>query len=87
MEYVGYDLEVEKAIEKIKKEKAKKVLLQFPDGLKPAAKQIVNVLKKESDAEIYIYLGSCYGACDFPTNLDRLGFDLLISFGHSEWRY
>ena len=32
-----YDLELEKVAEKIKKEKAKTVLIQLPDGLKPKA--------------------------------------------------
>jgi 2-(3-amino-3-carboxypropyl)histidine synthase len=87
MEFAGYDLEIEKALKAIEKEKAKKVLLQLPDGLKPSAKQIVDYLKEKSDAEFYIYMGSCYGACDFPQHAEKLGFDLLIAFGHSTWKY
>ena len=87
MQYNNYDLEIEKAIEKIKQENAKKVLIQLPDGLKPMANQIADTLKKETAAEIFIYMGACYGACDFPVEITKMGFDLLIAWGHSKWRY
>ncbi len=76
-----YNLELEKAIEEIKKTKAGKVLLQFPDGLKPYATKIADHLEKNTSAQIKIWLGSCFGACDIP-NADA---DLLIQFGHSEF--
>ena len=82
-----YDLELEKVIGKIKKEKAKLVLLQFPDGLKPYATCVVDFLEEKcSDVEFLIWLGSCYGACDVPVGLDDLKpkIDLVIQFGHSE---
>lgn len=78
-----YDLELDRIIEKIQKEKAKKVLLQFPDGLKPYANSVVQELEKRVSCEFFIWLGSCYGACDVP---DVKGFDLLIQFGHSPWK-
>lgn len=81
-----YNLELEKAVEKIKLEGAKKVLIQLPDGLKPEAKEIKQTLEKETSAEIFIWLGSCFGACDFPMNLQN-DIDLLIAWGHSEWRF
>ena len=75
------DLEIDKAVEVIQKEKPKKVLLQLPDGLKPKAKEIVDKLKTAS-IEIVIWSGSCYGACDTP---EVKGYDLLIQFGHTRW--
>ena len=81
----GYDLELEKAASEIKKQKAKKVCLQLPDGLKPKAREIADFLKKETKAEIIIWLGSCYGACDIPKQAENLGIDLLIQWGHSRW--
>jgi len=77
-----YDLELDRAVAKIKKEKAKTVCIQLPEGLKPKAKEIVDKLEKETNAKILIWIGSCFGACDVP----KLDVDLLIQWGHSEWR-
>ncbi len=81
---MDYDLELDKAIENIKKQKPKLVCIQLPDGLKHQAKEIQNQIHARTKAKVIIWLGSCYGACDTP-NLDRLGVDLLIQWGHSEW--
>ena len=80
-----YNLELDKAIEEVKINKAKTVLIQLPDGLKPKAKEIVDKLRQKTDAEILLWGGSCYGACDTP-NLKSIKADLLIQFGHSEWK-
>ena len=77
------DLEINKAIEKIHQTKAKLVCLQLPDGLKPLASEIKDKLENKTGAEILIWLGSCYGACDTAA-VDKLGVDLLIQFGHKE---
>jgi diphthamide biosynthesis enzyme Dph1/Dph2-like protein len=77
------DLELEKAVNKIKEKNAKLVCLQLPDGLKPRAEEIKKQLEKSTSAEIFIWLGTCYGACDVPK---LPNFDLLIQFGHSRWR-
>lgn len=87
MKYADYDLEIEKAVQKIQESEAKKVLVQLPDGLKAMGGKIVDELKEKTGANCYVFMGACYGACDFPTGLDKLGFDLLIAWGHSEWRY
>jgi 2-(3-amino-3-carboxypropyl)histidine synthase len=80
-----YDLGLKEIKEKIKKEKAKIVLLQFPDGLKNYSNLIVDYLKKETNTEILVWLGSCFGACDFPVGLDKIKpkIDLIIQFGHN----
>jgi 2-(3-amino-3-carboxypropyl)histidine synthase len=75
-----YDLELKKVNKLIKDNAAKKVLIQLPDGLKPKAKEVLDYLKKKTDAEIFIYGGSCFGACDVPNAKD---FDLIIQFGHA----
>jgi 2-(3-amino-3-carboxypropyl)histidine synthase len=81
-----YDLELERIVNEIKKSKAKMVLLQFPDGLKPYATSVVDYLKEKSKAEFIIWLGSCYGACDLPVLGNKITpkIDLIIQFGHSE---
>ncbi len=82
-----YELEIDKIIQTIKKEKAKKVLLQFPDGLKPYSTVISEEIERKSGCECLIWLGTCFGACDVPLDVERLGVDLIVQFGHSAWEY
>jgi 2-(3-amino-3-carboxypropyl)histidine synthase len=83
-----YDLELEKVVGNIKKSKAKMVLLQFPDGLKPFAPAVVDFLEEATSRKVIflIWLGSCFGACDTPVLSRKLEkqIDLVIQFGHSE---
>lgn len=79
---MGYDLEIERVKAEIKSSKAKKVLIQMADGLKPKAAEIAKELES-TGAKIFIWGGSCFGACDLP---DVKGFDLLVHFGHSAWK-
>ncbi len=81
-----YDLEFDKIISKIKKDKLKLILLQFPDGLKQYATTIVDHLKKNTNAEFLIWLGSCFGACDTPTGIEKIKpqVDLVVQFGHND---
>ncbi|MBN1544509.1 diphthamide synthesis protein [Candidatus Woesearchaeota archaeon] len=78
-----YDLELQRAADAIKEGKAKKVCIQLPDGLKPKAKEIADFLQQNTKAKVFIWAGSCFGACDTPA-LPK-DFDLLIQWGHSEW--
>jgi len=81
-----YDLELDKIVLQIKRNKAKLVLLQFPDGLKPYATAVVNYLEeKTTNTEFLIWLESCFGACDTPVGLENIKpkIDLIIQFGHS----
>lgn len=90
-----YELEIERIVETIKKQKAKRVLLQFPDGLKPYATSIKNEIEKElaksksgkDRPELIIWMDSCFGACDVPLEAERVGVDLIVQFGHSEWKF
>ncbi len=81
-----YELELNRAAAEIEKQNAKVVCIQLPDGLKPEAESIVLELEKQTDAKIITWLGSCFGACDVPLQVKDLGVDLLIQFGHSEWK-
>jgi len=82
-----YDLEIDKIVKNIKKEKAKLVLLQFPEGLKPYSTTIADEIEKKTNIEIMIWMGSCFGACDVPLEVERLGIGLIVQFGHSEWKF
>lgn len=83
---MNYDLELGNVIAKVRAEKAKTVCIQLPDGLKPHADEIEAAIVKETGARVLIWGGSCYGACDIPLQVERLGVDLLVQWGHSEWR-
>ena len=80
-----YKLELEKVIEKIKEQDAKQVLVQLPDGMKQKAGQVVDSLEKETNAEVSILFGSCFGACDLPLGLDVLDIDLIVQWGHNKF--
>ena len=83
-----YDLEIEHAIDEIRRAKATRVLLQLPDGLKPSAQQIREVLKREFPSiELLFWAGSCFGACDVPLHVRALKVDLILQFGHAPWRH
>jgi 2-(3-amino-3-carboxypropyl)histidine synthase len=76
-----YDFELDKVIERINKTRASKVLIQLPDGLKIDATDIVDEIEKATKAEVFIWGGSCFGACDIP---DIKNIDLLVQFGHTK---
>lgn len=78
-----YDLELKRAVDEIKKQKAKIVCIQLPEGLKQKATEIADFLKKGTNAKILIWADTCFGACDVPELKD---VDLLIQWGHSKWK-
>ena len=82
---MSYNLELERIVNEIKKQKARLVCIQLPDGLKPKAKEIQETIETKTKDSVLIWAGSCYGGCDIP-DLKNLNVDLLIQWGHSEWR-
>lgn len=83
----SYELELDNIVRIINKEKARSVCLQFPDGLKQKATEAAEFIEKNTNAKCTIWLESCFGACDLPIQVEKLGIDLLIQFGHSRWHY
>jgi 2-(3-amino-3-carboxypropyl)histidine synthase len=82
-----YDLEIERIVRTIKKEKAKKVLLQFPEGMKPYSTAICDEVEEKTNIQCFIWMGTCFGGCDIPLEVGKIGVDLIIQFGHSDWKY
>lgn len=84
-----YDFEIDKIVDAVKKinKKNPRVLLQFPDGLKPWADVVAKEIERRTDnnPEVMIWFGSCFGACDVPLQTEKLGVDLIVQFGHSAW--
>ena len=79
----AYDLELKRVIDKVKSSKAKRICVQLPDGLKPKAQDVVDEIQNQTNAEVFIWLGTNFGACDIPQGLNRLEIDLLVSWGHN----
>ena len=77
-----YDVRLDEILGEIKKSKPKKVLLQFPEGLKPFSLTIVDYLEEKTSAKFFIWQGSCFGACDVP----ETDADLVVQFGHAPWQ-
>ena len=85
-----YDLELDRIASEIKEKKAKRVLIQLPDGLKPFSTLIAEAIKDKTKnkAEVLIYFGSCFGACDIPIEEAKSAdIDLIVQFGHSPWNF
>jgi 2-(3-amino-3-carboxypropyl)histidine synthase len=82
---MDYDLELDRVVSTIKAKNAKMVCVQLPDGLKPKAGDITNHIRENTDAQVIIWAGSCYGACDIPLGLESVGVDLLVQWGHAQW--
>lgn len=80
----SYDFEEERVRQEILKSGAKRVLLQFPEGLKPEAPRLAKVIEKTGAVSI-VSANPCYGACDLATEeAESLGADLIIHYGHSK---
>jgi 2-(3-amino-3-carboxypropyl)histidine synthase len=72
-------------IDEIKKTKAKKVLLQVPEGLRTKVIDMANDIRKQG-IDVIISSDPCYGACDIPDKeAERLGCDLIVHVGHNKF--
>lgn len=72
-------------IKKLKKINAKKVFVQFPEGLKLRIQEIAKNLEKEG-FDILICLEPCFGACDVrDEEALRLGCDAILHIGHEKF--
>lgn len=81
---ISLNLQLDVLLEKVKSSNAKSVLMQLPDGLKPKVEEIQDLLlEKFPSLKVVFWAGSCYGACDIP---NVSGFDLVVQFGHTEWK-
>lgn len=77
--------EINKIIEKLKEIKARKIFVQYPEGLKLKIVDISKKLEKEG-FEVLVCMEPCYGACDLrDIEAKRLGCDAILHIGHSEF--
>ena len=79
-----FDFEEERIKQEIIKLGSKRVLLQFPEGLKPDAPKLAKIIEK-CGALAIISADPCYGGCDIAVSeAEGLGVDLIVHFGHAK---
>jgi 2-(3-amino-3-carboxypropyl)histidine synthase len=79
-----FDLEEKQLEREVRKRKAKLVLIQLPEGLKPYSPRLAAVVERAGALAI-ISADPCYGACDLAiAEAATLGADLIVHYGHSE---
>jgi len=80
----NYNFEIHKCVWQIKRFEAKKVALQFPEGLQMFACTISDILEKFTNVETVIMGDVTYGACCVDDlTAKALGCDFLIHYAHS----
>jgi 2-(3-amino-3-carboxypropyl)histidine synthase len=79
----SYQLEIEKALDLIRRSGAKRVGLQAPAGLQRLLLALAETIRRETGATVTVSGDPCYGACDVDMALAR-EVDLLIHLGHAE---
>lgn len=82
----AYDMDLDEVARKLNARAGTKlVALQFPDGLRDYATEVEKRLAAQTPGVQYVISADpCYGACDLALNLQRLGVDVLVHFGHTE---
>ncbi|WP_149528546.1 diphthamide biosynthesis enzyme Dph2 [Sulfuracidifex tepidarius] len=84
-----YDFQENYVIQEIKKRGAKRILLQFPEGLRYFSSDIVKDISSAlPNVEIIVSGDSSWGACDVAEHEARqLGADLIVHYGHSPYTW
>ncbi|KAF9763977.1 2-(3-amino-3-carboxypropyl)histidine synthase subunit 1 [Nosema granulosis] len=77
----NYNFEINKTLRTILRYKAKKIALQFPDGLMKYSLAIIDTIGKYTGAECIILNDVVYGGCCIDDS--SVEVDLLIHYGHS----
>jgi 2-(3-amino-3-carboxypropyl)histidine synthase len=74
----------EEILKLVREKKAKRVLIQVPEGLKSGVQNLADFLKKNS-VKVMISVEPCFGACDLRDDeAGKLGCDLLLHIGHRD---
>jgi 2-(3-amino-3-carboxypropyl)histidine synthase len=73
-----FDFDLIRVVNTIRERDCRKVLLQFPEGLKRRAPEVALAIREKTDARIIISGEPCFGACDIP----ETDADLIVHYGH-----
>ena len=81
-----YKFDEENLIREIKERKAKRLLLQLPEGLKKEASRLTKFIQENSNSEVIVAGEPCWGACDIALDeAKNLKADLIILYGHASF--
>ncbi|RLI47419.1 diphthamide biosynthesis enzyme Dph2 [Candidatus Bathyarchaeota archaeon] len=84
MKATTFNLEEKRLKEEISKRRAKRVLIQLPEGLKKEGSHLASIAEK-AGALAVVSADPCYGACDLATfDAKSLDADLIVHYGHTE---
>ena len=76
---------MEDMIKKLKEVGAKRVFVQFPEGIKLRIQEIVKTLEKHG-FEVVLCVEECFGACDIRDfEARRVGCDTILHIGHEDF--
>lgn len=79
------DLQLNELSKVVKRSKAKRFLIELPEGLKTKILNIQNALHT-SNKEFVFSLDTTFGACDiYETDLSKADCDAIIHFGHTKF--
>jgi 2-(3-amino-3-carboxypropyl)histidine synthase len=79
-----FDFEEERVKQEVLKLKARRVLIQLPEGLKSEGPRLAKIIEKFGALPV-VSVDPCYGACDLAiAEAESLGVDLIIHYGHSK---
>ena len=74
-----------RSLEKLKEYKAKRVFVQYPEGIKLKIQNIAKALEGEG-FEVVVCTEPCFGACDIRDyEAARLGCDTILHIGHEDY--
>jgi 2-(3-amino-3-carboxypropyl)histidine synthase len=77
--------DTKRIISDLKKRKARRILVQVPEGLKTRVQEFATKLE-EAGFQAIVSVDPCYGACDLRDyEAKQLGCDLLLHVGHSDF--
>jgi len=78
----GFEIDLERAVDVIRRGGVRRVGIQVPEGLKRAAPAMAREIRERTGAEVIISGDPCYGACDLDLGLCQ-AVDLMVHVGHA----
>ena len=79
----GFDFQIDRIIEIIKRDAARVVGLQFPEGFKRRGPRLASIIEESTGVQTVISGNPCFGACDVDAALLN-SVDIMFHFGHAE---
>mgnify|MGYP000150215207 CR=1 FL=1 len=81
-----YNFELDRVVREVRSRRARRVILQFPDGLKVYALKLAGEIESKCGVDVIVLADPCYGGCDVAFDeARRLSADLIIHFGHTQF--